>query len=227
MRAAQLLPPDLPLMQDAKFQKDREDLMGRKWDPDTVKALRPEALVHIRQAFDFLEQGLLADGREWILGTEKPSLADIDTVWPFHWLVLGLKTALPEELLSEKTHPKVWAWIERFDNAVKTEAGKMPRAKRLRGPEAREFVTSREFSEDKAAMKVDKADPVGQRLREGQLVASWPVDTGFRHQDVGRLVKLDREEVVLEIEGEGGKVVRLHHPRRNFRVRGVGDGAKI
>ena len=38
----------------------------------------PEALAHIWDAFDFLETGLLAYGRQWILKTEKPSLADIE-----------------------------------------------------------------------------------------------------------------------------------------------------
>ena len=43
-----------------------------------MKAMRPEALTHIRDGFEFLENGLLADGREWILKTEKPALADIE-----------------------------------------------------------------------------------------------------------------------------------------------------
>lgn len=201
--------------------------MGRKWDPETVKALRPEGLVHIRQAFDELEGGFLADGREWVLGTAGPSRADIDAVWPFHWLALGLRTALPEELVSRKTHPKVWAWMERFDQVVRAEAKKMPKAKRLVGKEAQECVLGAEYAEGDERMEVDKADPVGKGLRKGQLVKSFPSDTGLRHQDTGRLVKLDKEEVVLEIEAGEGKTVRLHHPRWNFRVKAVGDGAKL
>ncbi len=40
--------------------------------------MRPEALVEIRGAFELLEMTLLADGRDWILKTENPSLADIE-----------------------------------------------------------------------------------------------------------------------------------------------------
>ncbi len=78
MRAAQAIPPELPLLKDPKFQKDRKEYTGRSWSLEDVRALRPEALAHLRDGFDMLETGLLADGREWILKTEKPSLADIE-----------------------------------------------------------------------------------------------------------------------------------------------------
>ena len=77
-RASQLIPPEMPLLNDPKFKKDREDMSGRSWDKKNIIAMRPEAISHIRDAFVFLETGLLADGREWILKTAKPSLADIE-----------------------------------------------------------------------------------------------------------------------------------------------------
>ena len=78
VRAGQLIPTDMPLLNDPKFTKDREDYSGRSWAKANVSKMRPEALVHIRDAFEFLESGMLADGRDWILKTEKPSLADIE-----------------------------------------------------------------------------------------------------------------------------------------------------
>ena len=78
MRAAQTIPPNTPLMKDPKFTKDREDYTGRSWSQDSVRAMLPEGLTHIRDGFEFLENGLLADGREWILNTANPSLADIE-----------------------------------------------------------------------------------------------------------------------------------------------------
>lgn len=78
MRAAQVIPPEAALMKDTKFTKDREEYTGRSWSEETVRALRPEALAHIRAAFEFLETGFLADGRDWVLKTAKPSLADIE-----------------------------------------------------------------------------------------------------------------------------------------------------
>lgn len=77
-RASQLIPTSTPLLNDPKFTKDREDFSGRSWDKKQTEAMRPEAVAHVRQGFSFLENTLLADDREWILKTQKPSLADIE-----------------------------------------------------------------------------------------------------------------------------------------------------
>jgi glutathione S-transferase len=75
-KAAQSLPAELPVMKDERFLKDREDFTGSSWtQADRVKQ-RPEALAHLRHAFDILET-LLAHGKQWIAGTDKLSLADI------------------------------------------------------------------------------------------------------------------------------------------------------
>jgi len=68
----------MPLFKDPTFTKDREQLSGVSWSPVKVDNMRPEALVEIKNAFGFLETTLLADGREWILKTDGPSLADIE-----------------------------------------------------------------------------------------------------------------------------------------------------
>lgn len=78
VRSTQLITTVLPLLRDPNFLKDREDYFGNGWTGSAFVKKRPEALVHIRDAFDFLETGLLADGRQWILRTENPSLADIE-----------------------------------------------------------------------------------------------------------------------------------------------------
>lgn len=219
-RAAQSLPPELPIMKDATFTKDREAYTGRSWSPESVSALRPEALLHIRAAFDGLENGLLADGRAWILNTAEPGLADIDAIWPLHWLI-GLKVALPPDLVSSRTHPRVFAWCDRFDAAIKKAKASMPKPVTMKGDEAISFIRSAplphvEFGAD----PVFEADPTG--LKPGMMVESWPTDTGFRNKDYGKLVKLNKHECV--IENEMG--LRIHHPRWNFRVRRVEGGSE-
>lgn len=77
-RASQLIPTSMPLLNDPKFTKDREDFSGRSWDKQQIEEMRPEAIAHIREAFSFLERTLLADDREWVLKTARPSLADIE-----------------------------------------------------------------------------------------------------------------------------------------------------
>jgi glutathione S-transferase len=78
VRGSQLIPSNAPIMKDEKFQKDREDFSGRKWTPGTVDANRPEALAAMKSAFSIMETTLLADGRDWVLKTQSPSLADIE-----------------------------------------------------------------------------------------------------------------------------------------------------
>ena len=77
-RGSQLIPPDMPLLKDDRFRKDREEFSGRSWSRDHIVSMRPEAIAHTWNSFKFLETTLLADGRDWILKTDKPTLADIE-----------------------------------------------------------------------------------------------------------------------------------------------------
>lgn len=78
--APSMFPSDLPVFKDEKFVKDREQYLGRTWSKESADKERPEALVEMKGAFMFLENTVLGDGREWILGEGKkgPSLADIE-----------------------------------------------------------------------------------------------------------------------------------------------------
>jgi glutathione S-transferase len=216
--AAKLLPTNLPLLKDPKFQRDRADFMGGKMSAAEAAALRPEALGEVVRAMEVLEE-MLADGRRWVLGTDKPGLGDVEAVWVFDWLV-GLPGALTERA-GEGRFPKVYAWIRRFAEAVK-EAGKRgEKVRRLKGDEAREVILKAAYNEEEGV--VDEGEPVVgfHGLKKGTRVAVWPTDTGANHKDVGRLVSVDGKEVVIETVGEGGEVVRLHAPRHGFRVRPV------
>jgi glutathione S-transferase len=77
MRGSQLIPSDMPLLMDPAFQKDRQDFSGKPWTKENIDKNKPEALVNMRRAFIILE-GLLADGRDWVMGTKVPSITDID-----------------------------------------------------------------------------------------------------------------------------------------------------
>ena len=83
-RASQLIPSEMPLLKDVKFQKDREDFSGRPWTKQNIDKNRPEALVMARKGFVLLE-GLMKDGREWVQKTKEPTLADIEGVYSPHW----------------------------------------------------------------------------------------------------------------------------------------------
>ncbi|KAL8674184.1 MAG: hypothetical protein Q9168_001435 [Polycauliona sp. 1 TL-2023] len=221
-RAAQAIPPEMPLLNDPKWVKDREEYMGRSWAKEDVAKGRPEALAHLREAFELLESTLLADGRHWILKTKQPSLADIDGIWPFHWLST-MEGALPPSLFGKENFPKVYSWMDRFNAALKTAKGSAPKVITLKGPEAIQHVTQAEFAEPDG--EVDARDPLG--LRKGQDVESWPIDSGFSHRDRGQLVALTPQEVVLKTQAKiGHKDVHIHHPRTNFRIMAVDGGSE-
>ncbi|KAL8857678.1 MAG: hypothetical protein Q9178_005843 [Gyalolechia marmorata] len=221
-RAAQAIPLEMPLLNDPKWVKDREDYMGRSWAKEDMGKGRPEALAHLREAFQLLESTLLADGRQWILRTEQPSLADIEAIWPFHWLS-GMEGALPPSVFGNDNFPKVYAWIDRFSAALKAARKSAPKVTTLKGAEAIQYITQAEFAEPDG--EVDSRDPLA--LKKGQDVESWPIDSGFNHRDRGQLIALTRQEIVLKTQAKvGHRDVHIHHPRTNFRIRAVSGGGE-
>ncbi|KAF4970183.1 hypothetical protein FZEAL_10100 [Fusarium zealandicum] len=212
--AMQLLPLELPLLQDPAYYRDRGEFLGKDLSGEGMKARRPEALVEIARAFTFLETTLLADGRDWVLGTQSPSLADIEAVWPFHWIT-GLQGALPEDKFSPSVYPRVYAWINRFQDAVSAAKKQTGRPKTLTGEEAAAMIQGGMQPEPEKGIDVGDAVVLAQALRRGDAVVVWPTDTGSSGRDEGRLVGIDAEEVVYETRGAS---VRVHAPRHGFRV---------
>ncbi|KAI9647845.1 hypothetical protein NHQ30_004233 [Ciborinia camelliae] len=223
-RAAQLLPLDLPLLNDPKFTSDRENYTGRSWEKENLAKGRPEALVAFKGAFEFLERTFFSDDREWILKTSGPTLSDIEAVWPFHWLTT-LRGALPENYVSRQQFPRTFAWIARFDAATRLAAQKVPKPQTLSGSKAMKIVAASEFVEEDEIV-VDPLDPSG--LAKGQEVEVWPIDTGMNNKDRGALVGLSSREIVIESRMKDGVKVKIHTPRHGFRIRAVRqDGGSL
>jgi glutathione S-transferase len=240
-RAAALLPRDLPLMKDARFRKDRADFFhagkgggggGGGGDGDVRdrekenEVVRAEALREIRDAMALVEGTLLADGRDWILGGEGPSLADVEAVWVFHWLI-WMPGALDKEQVSAERFPKVYAWVERFQRAV-GEAKGAGQVTTVGGEEAAGVIKGEETRFFEGEGEVDGSEPIVRvyGLEKGQRVEVWPTDSGAGHRDRGRLVGLGADEVVWETDAG----VRVHAPRHGFRVQpasGSGRGASL
>ncbi|OCK79439.1 glutathione S-transferase [Lepidopterella palustris CBS 459.81] len=217
-RAASLIPTTLPAMNDPKFTKDREGFSGRPWSKEVLERGRPESIAYIRNCFDLLETTLLADGRDWILKTDKPSLADIEAIWPFDWLV-EMKGSMPANVISAKQFPKVYAWIQRFRAALKVAKSTGPKPVSLKGPEAVKLIITAEFAEPNGT--VDVNDPLN--LKEGMEVEVYPTDSGFTHRDRGRLVTLTPNEVTVATRSRvGDKEVHIHAPRSGFRITKAG-----
>lgn len=209
--AARCIPPDSPVMKDPKFLKDRAEFSGRPWSNEAQRKGRPEALAGMREAYDLVETTLLSDGRDWLLGTGKPSLADVEAIMPFHWLST-MPGAIPPETASAESHPKVFAWLERFNEAVKS-AKQKPLT--LKGPAAVKAVKEAEFAEQGG--RIDDLDPL--KLAGGDSVAAYPLDSGATGKVIGKLVDLTPNEVTVAVKPKSGdNNIHVHLPRWGFRV---------
>ncbi|TDZ49544.1 hypothetical protein CTRI78_v008109 [Colletotrichum trifolii] len=214
---ATLLPTTLPLIKDPVWLKDRSEFNGAKLSLENMKRNRPHAVNEIRRNMELLETTLLADARDWILqDNSDPGLADIEAVWLLHWLT-GLPGALPKEHISEEHFPKVFAWIARFQKAVSAAKKAAPKPQTVSGDEAVEIIVSSPYSEEEG--QIDSADALvaAAGLEAGDDVVVWPTDTGASHKDTGKLLSINGDEVVIEVNGDKGPV-RVHAPRHGFRV---------
>lgn len=93
----------------------------------------------------------------------------------------------------------------------------------VKGDEALKRVTEAGFSDSR--LVVEANDPL--HLSENAVVDVFPTDGGGQHRDRGRLVKLTRDEVAIEVKASNGEAVRIHAPRWNFRVKAVEDKGKL
>lgn len=127
-------------------------------------------------------------------------------------------------MISAKKYPKVFAWIARFNDVLKVAKAQAPKPATLKGDAATQRILSAAFAEND--LRVDNADPLG--LQQGAEVEVFPIDSGTRHQDKGRLVGLKEDEVVLSIQAQG-KEVHVHYPRTGFRIKAVAaaEGSKL
>lgn len=206
-------------MMDPEFVKDRTELMSGAsfFPPEALEAMRPDTIRRVKDGFEFLEQTLLSDGRDWLLGTTGPTVGDIEMAWPLLWME-RVPGARPEEWISEAKFPKVFAWMERFKSTAQKAVDELEELRTLTGEEAAKLILSSDFHEvdgqfDETDVLVQK-----QKLKKGQLVKMWPTDTGSNHKDVGELVSVSDKEVVIEAKVEDGGSVRIHAQRHGFAV---------
>lgn len=128
----------------------------------------------------------------------------------------NLPDGLPEEYFGKKSYPKTGAWLDRYEEAVQGAKENVKSSTVILSSEqalSRIFASGSFIDQDGEVQD----DPIG--VKRGQRVKVAPIDTGFNHVDVGRLISLNTKEVVIEKASErDGKPVRLHFPRWNFSV---------
>lgn len=215
----QLILPQHKGLLNPEFAKDRAELIGSDtfFPPEVLAAMRPDAIRVVRSGFAFLERTLLSDGREWLLGTQGPTIGDIEVAWSLLWLE-RVPGVMPEEWISKEVFPRVFAWMERFKGVGEAALEELGEVKSLTGEEAARLVLGSGYHEVEG--EVDEGDALVRLrgLKKGQLVQVWPTDTGSNHKELGELVSIDEREVVVEAKAEDGGSVRVHAQRHGFAV---------
>ncbi|KAH8880879.1 hypothetical protein GQ53DRAFT_754720 [Thozetella sp. PMI_491] len=216
------LPLDAPQFQNPKFIADRADLVGAAslsgptspFSREVRAAAQPTAVAELRAVMAFLESTLLADGRAWILGTESPSIGDIEAAWPLYWVSLA-PGSLPED--SKELFPKVFAWLSRLTEKIETRQKALGELPSITGEVAAALILGSEFAE--AERDVDASDPVvaAAQLQKGDAVILWPSDYGSQYKDSGKLVSVTPSDFVIDNQTDAGSV-RIHAPRHGFMV---------
>jgi hypothetical protein len=129
--------------------------------------------------------------------------------------VIGMQ--LPEDVISKKAFPGVFAYVERYQAAVEKAKSNAPQPTPLDGPAAAEQMHRSEVG--LAKVSFDTKDPTG--LQEGTEVEIYPADWGTEYRDRGRLVGLAPDEVTISVKTRENVELRIHAPRTGFKIKEI------
>jgi hypothetical protein len=124
---------------------------------------------------------------------------------------------LPEDVVSEKLFPHVFAWLARYHAAVDKAKSSASQPTALDGEAAAKRILESELGHPQTPF--DGGDPA--KLKEGMQVEVYPVDWVTEHRDQGRLVGLIADEVTIAVKSKGDVEIRIHAPRTGFKVREI------
>ncbi|KAF2854004.1 hypothetical protein T440DRAFT_465739 [Plenodomus tracheiphilus IPT5] len=71
-----MVPTDVA--RDATFSKDRQGFLGKTWSREELEDEKGDCVGYVRNLCALFEETVLSDGRRWVLGGARPSLADIE-----------------------------------------------------------------------------------------------------------------------------------------------------
>jgi hypothetical protein len=122
--------------------------------------------------------------------------------------------ALDPAYISANQFPKTFAYIDRFNAALKTAQSAMARPVRLPIQDVISHMSTSRFYE--SVGDVDANDPLA--LQPGDEVTTGPTDTGVANRDTGRLVTLTPNQITIAKQTKDNFEIHVHMPRWGFRV---------
>ncbi|KAH9852892.1 hypothetical protein C2E23DRAFT_824073 [Lenzites betulinus] len=205
-----------------EFVNDRSSWLGKKIDPAAMTANQPVVKSWIISHLALIEQQL-TDGREWLLDTETPSLADISVQFPWAWIQQFRSL---RDLFDRAKFPATIAWIGRTAEYIAKAGPQKFVVGNISGADAANIITGSTL-EDPKIIGFDETEAARLGLKQGEYVSVTPSDNG-KVPTVGKLVSFNYEEVSVETQGSAGKPVHCHFPRLHFVVKPEsGPAAKL
>ncbi|PRP81223.1 hypothetical protein PROFUN_02057 [Planoprotostelium fungivorum] len=190
-------------LSDEAFLKDRSELTGYKWSPQTFTAGRPKAFSKFLVVLDIIENQFLSKNR--FLKGEECSTADLHVFHLTSWVIRTLRNTLATPEVTPETHPKLHRWM---DDVAKKLSNNKP--KQIQFQDIRSSLLSPNSTKTPAH---HDAEPL--QLKRGEEITVTPTDSGRNHPQKGKLVAINPVEVCL-VTKEGA---RLHFSRHNYDVK--------
>ncbi|KAF8076344.1 hypothetical protein FPV67DRAFT_1471382 [Lyophyllum atratum] len=202
----------------AAFVKDRSALTGAPIDVKHVVGSREKSLTTLSAHLSLLEEQF-RDGREWLFDSELPSLADISV----HFTLIAARASpMGRPLVSTDNFSLTVQWLERVSNYIERKRGSQATPQIITGDQAAaSILSSTHESYEVVGFDAQAAARLGFKLYDRVQIA--PDDTGRNYPTVGKLVGMNREEVVIEVQAPKG-LLRCHFPQIGFTVKAVRSG---
>ncbi|KAF7296554.1 hypothetical protein HMN09_01062400 [Mycena chlorophos] len=188
---------------------DRESFMG-PIDPAQLAAARPANISAFASQVARMEDQF-ADGREWLFDTQMPSFADTSAYGACVWAerLLGPES---ESVFTDAIFPSTAKWMARISQHLSALETAQPAT----------LITGEEAAVEIAVAPCEPETVVGFNELEARRLGfergdqvSVTMDGLGNSPTTGRLVALNREEIVIETKG----VYRCHFPRIGFTAR--------
>ncbi|KAL1739633.1 hypothetical protein HDZ31DRAFT_68741 [Schizophyllum fasciatum] len=194
------------------FLADRSKMTGAPIDPAMMKAVRGRSLSTMAAHMTLLEEQL-ADGRQWLLETTTPGLADLSVFFVLNWArsLPGTSTLFADKGKFARTIE----WLGNVQEHIRGLQAALPDTEQISGEEAARRIASGTVERETPTFDQAAAELLG--VKRGDSVAVVPEDNSRDFPTTGLLVGLNDEEVVLQIKGKAGTFL-CHFPRLRYAV---------
>ncbi|KAF8812403.1 hypothetical protein BYT27DRAFT_7239890 [Phlegmacium glaucopus] len=203
------------------FLKDRGALRGVPIDLNTLSTNARTSQSVLSTHLSLVEEQL-SDSRDWLFDSELPSLADISVHFVLAWAKSFDRKG---SLFDIKRIPNTLQWINRLNEFLNKQKVTQAPAVKLDGLVAAQKITSSSH-EPYSVVGFDLTEASRLGLKDGHMVQVTAEDNARNYHTVGKLVALNREEIVLEVQGSKG-LIRCHFPRLGFTIEAQSVGSKL